>query len=417
MRQFTRLVWKEGRELLRPQYVLPLLFIPLLFVVMGGGFAGVTDGLADGPSVGVVNADGDRYGDVAVDAIRANSEVVYHENGTPDSMESAVATVERRDGDVLFVIPGNFTESIRAGERVAVGVHTPVREVSILSVASSAQAEGVLDEVDRNVTLAATNATAATLEPTERRYTTYVKGDPVDAAPGAVSGAFTQQFIFVPVVIVFAILISGQMVIQSMGIEKENRTLETLLTMPVARWKLVAAKLTAGGALGGVATVLYIGGLFVYQASLTAVGPGASAFTLGPLDYALVGVSLFFALVGTLALALSLGLFVDDRQGAQVLLFPISGLALVPMFATMFSDFDVLPLGAKVLLFVIPLTHPIIAPKRLLFGDVGLVLAGIAYEAAFAVGMVALAARLFRSDRLVTGRAGRLQWLLDKLQR
>jgi ABC-2 type transport system permease protein len=417
VRPFARLVWKEARGLLRPQYILPFVFIPVLFVAMGGMMSGVTDGLGEQPTVGVVDEDDGRFGDVAVESIRADAEVVYHRNGSPDSYERAAATVKREGGDVLLVIPENFSERIRAGERATVGVHTPVEEVSLLGVASSARAGALLSAVDRNVTLARTNATAATLEPTEPRHTTYVKGESVRASPAAVSGAFLQQFIFVPIVIVFAILISGQMVIQSMGIEKENRTLETLLTMPVERWKLVAAKLTAGGTVGLAATVLYMGGIAVYQASFTALGPGSSSFSLGPLDYLLVGVSLFFALAGVLALALCLGLFVDDRQGAQVLLFPVSMLALVPMFATMFTDFDVLGPGAKVVLFLIPFTHPIVAPKRLLFGDYGLVLAGIAYEIVFAVAMVALAARLFRSDRLVTGRAGRLQWLIDKLQR
>jgi len=417
VRPFARLVWKEARGLARPQYLLPLLVIPLLFVGMGWAFSGVGDDLADEPSVGVIDEDGDRLGAVAVEALRANSEVVYHREAAPDSYAAAAREVRREGGSVLFVIPANFTERIRAGERATVGVHTPVREVSLLGAASSAETGALLSAVDREVTLAATNATAATLSPTEPRHTTYVKGRTVEASPAAVSGAFLQQLIFVPVVIVFAILISGQMVVQSMGIEKENRTLETLLTMPVARWKLVAAKLAAGGAVGLVATVLYVGGIGFYQASFAAFGAGTASFTLGPLDHLLVGVSLFLALAGVLAMALCLGLFVDDRQGAQVLLFPVSMLALVPMFATMFTDFDVLGPVAKVALFLVPFTHPIIAPKRLLFDDHALVLAGIAYELVFAVGMVLLAARLFHSDRLVTGRAGRLQPLLDRLQR
>lgn len=416
MRPFARLVWKEGRELLRPRYVLPLLFLPLLFVAMGQGFAGVADDIGDRPAVGVVAADDDRLGRVAAETVEAESDVVYRANETPDSMRAATATVGERDGDALLVIPANFTERVRSDERATVGVYTPVDEVSILSVASSGRAESVLAAAERNVTLAATNATAVTLDPATPTHVTYVKGQRVDAPPAAISGAFGQQFVFVPVVIVFVVLVSGQMVIQSMGVEKEYATLETLLTMPVDRWKLVAAKLTAGGVVGLAATALYTGGIVVYQAGFAAFGEGTAAFALSATDYALVAVSLFVALVGVLALALCLGLFVDDRQGAQILLLPVSGLTLVPMFATMFADFDALPLFAKALLFAIPVTHPVIAPKRLLFGDVGLVLAGIAYEVAFAAAMVALAVRLFRSDRLVTGDAGRLGRALDFLQ-
>jgi ABC-2 type transport system permease protein len=64
-----------------------------------------------------------------------------------------------------------------------------------------------------------------------------------------------------------------------------------------------------------------------------------------------------------------------------------------------------------------PFTYPALAPKQLLFGDTALVVAGIAYDAVFAVGMVALAVRLFGSDRVVTGDAGRLSDVFSSLQR
>jgi ABC-2 type transport system permease protein len=212
----------------------------------------------------------------------------------------------------------------------------------------------------------------------------------------------------------FVIIFSGQMVMNSMASEKENKTLESLLARPIPRRQIVAAKLLGGSVVGLVATALYTGGL-----AFTQISVGASldaAITLGGPDYALIGVSLFFSLVGTLALALALGVFADNQQGAQMLLLPLSGLAIVPMFATMFADVDALGLVPKVVLFAIPFTHPIIAPKRLLFDDVGLVLAGIAYEIAFAAVAVWLVIALFDSDRPITGNAGWLDRLVDLVQ-
>ena len=87
------------------------------------------------------------------------------------------------------------------------------------------------------------------------------------------------------------------------------------------------------------------------------------------------------------------------------------------MFATMFTDIDTLGLGVKAALLVIPFSHPIIAPKRLLFDDVGLVLVGIGYEILFAVAAVWLVIRLFDSDRPITGDAGWLDRLVGFIQR
>lgn len=417
MRPLFRLAWKESRELLRARYLLPILFVPLMFVLLGQGLGGIGAELAEPPQVGVVNADDGQYGQVVLETFEAEGEVVYR--GTPDeAVRAAVEGTAENGGEALVVLPANFTERIRSGERAPVRVYSTVDSVSIVSLASSERVESLLDAADRNLTLAATNATAATLSPTERRYTTFVKGERIDASPGAISAAFSTRFIFVPLVILFVILFSGQMVIVSMGIEKEHRTLESLLTMPVRRRDIVLAKLSVGAAFGLAATLLYTGSVVVYQASLSAFGTGTvGSLQLTGLDYLLVGVSLFLALLGALAVALSLGLFVDDRQGAQVLLLPLTGLALVPAMATMFADFTALSLPMQVALFAVPFTHPIIAPKQLLFDNVGLVLAGIAYEVVFVVGSVWVAARLFDSDRLVTGDAGRLGRLFDALQR
>ena len=413
MRPFTRLVWKEARELLRPRYILPILLLPLIFVGMGQGFSGVEAQLGQEPTVSVVDRDGGEYGDVVVETLESRSNLAYR--STDGSVQTALNETSAAGGNAVIAIPGNFTERIESGERGRVRLYTTVESVSIVGIASSAQVEELLSASAHNVTVAATGASEAQLDPIERDHTTYVKGRQLDAPPGVVSTAFTSQFIFVPVIIMLAIVFSGQMVMNSMASETEHKTLETLLAMPVERRSIVAAKLVGGSVVGLVATALYTAGIAFSNLSVGEVG-GSGALALGAGDYLLIGVSLFFTLVGTLALALCLGLFADSQQGAQMLLLPLSGLAIVPMFATMFTDVDVLGVGTKALLLAIPFTHPIIAPKRLLFDDTGLVLAGIGYEICFALAAVWLAVKLFESDRPITGNAGWLDRLLRLVQ-
>lgn len=414
MRPFTRLVWKEARELLRPRYILPILMLPVLFIAMGQGFGGIEDQLNDRPEVGMVNYDDGEYGAVVSETLHERADVVY--NSTDGEPEAALAHTTENGGSAVVVIPGNFTERIRNGQRGEIELYTQVESVSVVGIASSARVEELVSDASHNVTVAITGATEEQLDPIERSHTTFVKGERMDASPGTISAAFTSQFILVPVIIMFAIVFSGQMVMNSMASEKENKTLETLLSMPVKRRQIVAAKLLGGSVIGLIATALYTGGLAFTQVSFGG-GMGGTAITLGGVDYALIGLSLFFSLVGTLALALALGVFADSQQGAQMLLLPLSGLAIIPMFATMFTDVDTLGLGMKTALFAIPFTHPIIAPKRLLFDDVGLVLAGIGYEILFAVGAVWLVIRLFDSDRPITGDAGWLDRVIRLVQR
>lgn len=421
MRTFLRLVWKEMRELLRPRYILPFLFVPILFVAMGQGFGGIDEAASGQPSVGLVNNDDGQYADIVVETYNESADVVYRGDGIDP--ETALNETREAGGSALVVIPDGFTERIESGQaRGEVGLYTVVNSVSLSGIASSSRVEGILTGpggASTRITMNATGATPAELSPIQPSYTTYVKGTTVDQAPGALSGAFTSQLIFIPVVIMLIIIFSGQMVINSMGIEKENKTLETLLTMPVKRRTIVAAKLVGSAVVGLLGAAIFTVALIEYQSGITGGASGSlpAQFSLGLFEYALVGVAIFLAVVGALALALVLGVFAGDRQGAQILLFPLSILAIAPAFATMFADFSTLSLPIKALLFAIPFSHPVIAPKQLMFGDVGLVALGIAYEAVFALASIALAVYVFNSDRVVTGTAGRLGSWLSKLQR
>jgi len=414
MNQFWRLLWKETRELLRPRYLLPILMIPIIFVAMGQGIGGIEDSAGEQPSIGIINEDGGEYGDLVNASISHNASVVYYaESGDPSR---AIETVSEAGGDALIVIPDGFTERIRQRTAGSVNVHSVVRSLSLSGITSSAQIDQQIGRAGTVLTLNVTGTTPAMLNPIQSEHTTYLQDKTLNGtSPGALSGSFATQFIFIPVVIMFVILFSGQMVINSMGGEKENKTLETLLTMPVKRSTIVAAKLIGSASIGLLGAALYTVSIYYYQSSFTDGGASA-ALSLGIADYAIVGVSLFLSLVGVLALALILGVFAGDRQGAQMLLFPISILAVVPMLATMFTDVAQLSLPLRAVLLAIPFTHPAIAPKRLLLNDTAMVFGGIVYQAIFAVGMIWLAIRVFNSDRLVTGSSGRVGRWLSRLQ-
>lgn len=78
-------------------------------------------------------------------------------------------------------------------------------------------------------------------------------------------------------------------------------------------------------------------------------------------------------------------------------------LALIPMFLTMFKDFDTLPMALKGILFAIPFSHPMMAPRALLFDDYLIVIAGIIYVSIFAIVMIMVAVWIFKTDKLLTG--------------
>jgi len=111
--------------------------------------------------------------------------------------------------------------------------------------------------------------------------------------------------------------------------------------------------------------------------------------------------------VFALALCMILGIFTKNYKAAQTMTLPVTFLAMIPMFVTMFTDFDTLPTVAKVLVFAIPFSHPMIAMRSLMFDNYALVLSGIAYTSVVAIITMLVAVTLFKKDILLTGKVAR----------
>lgn len=419
MSDFLRLVRKETRELLRPRYILPILLIPVMFIAMAQGFGGIEDEIEEEPTVGIVANDSGQYTDTVLQAYNTSANVTYLESGVDTT--TAVRATREGGGGTLIVIPDGFEEQVADSDRQArLQTVSIVDNVGLSGIAASGKGKAPLQAAGSTITLNLTGATPAQLDPIRIGETTFVKGAQMDAPASALSGAISTQFFLIPLVIVMVIIFSGQMVMNSMGTENENKTLETLLTMPVKRRTIVAAKLVSSAVVGLFAAGLFSVSLFYYQSSLDFGNDGGglpAAFSLGVADFALIGVAIFLAVVAALAMALCLGIFAGDQQGAQVLVFPLAVLAGAPAAVTVFVDVTTLSLPLQAVIYAIPFSYPALAPKQLMFGDPTLIVAGVVYEAIFAAAMVGLAVVLFDSDRVITGDAGRLSDVFSSLQR
>jgi ABC-2 type transport system permease protein len=235
----------------------------------------------------------------------------------------------------------------------------------------------------------------------------------VGISPNTISGMLSSQSLLIPIVMMMIIIMAGSIVITSMALEKENKTLETLLTLPVKRTSIVSGKIIAAAFIGLLLAVIYMIGMQFYFSGFqvtSGVNLAAYGLALTTGDFIWIGVSLFLALIAGLALCMLLGTFAKNYKSAQTLTFPITMLAMIPMFITMFADFDTLPLAVKIFTFAIPFSHPMMAPRALLFHDYTLVIAGIVYVAVFAIVTISIVVWVFKTDRLLTGTT-KFKWM------
>ncbi len=409
MKHFSNIAQKEIREMMTLSALIPMIIMAVMFASLGGAIGNVTEEAAKPPIIGLIDNDGGVLSKAASDMLRNNTEVIY--NGS--SVAEGLAYLQQNNGIALVSIDRDFTKDILANRSGGVMVYWIMRGTGSLDGVSSASLDSLFVAMDKTVSAVLIDSSASEnssviLNPTVKHETTLVKGIEMnDASPGIISSMVASQSLIIPIIIMMVIVMTGSIVVSSMGMEKENKTLETLLTMPVSRSSIVMGKLAGAAAVGLVLAFIYMLGMTYYMNSLTKVGSvslESFGLTLNPLDYALVGVSLFLAVLGALSLCMLLGAFAKNYKSAQTMTIPVTFLAMVPMFVFMMKDFATLPLVAQASLFLIPFSHPMMAMNNLMFHEYGLVLAGIAYEAVFAAVTMGASIWLFKRDLLLTGR-------------
>lgn len=413
MSSIGNIIKKEVKELLTPATLIPIIIMAVVFASLGGVIGGAQKSLEDKPVIGIVDLGQSDLSGVAYYALNSTSKMVYSYNGTDSAkIQEGLNKVQSASGAALLVFPANFSQRILANQSGIVQVYWLMKGAGALEGVQSSVVGLSISQMNHNVSMYLLDnkvqvASALILSPTQLSETTVFKDHVMNGiSPTQITSVMSGQSIVIPLIIVMVIIMAGSMVITSMGTEKENKTLETLLTLPVSRTSIVAGKLAGAAIVGLIMAVIYMIGMGYYMSSLTAsaaVDLSKYGIGLNLFDYVLVGISLFLALISALALCMLLGIFTKNYKAAQSMTMPITFLALIPMFILIFSDFDTLPLVGQVLVFAIPFSHPMIAMQELMFGNTGIVIAGIAYEAIFASVTMFIAVSLFKKDIVLTG--------------
>lgn len=412
MSALTNIIGKEIKELMTPATFLPIIIMAILFGSMGSTMGNIEEELDEPPIIGLIDADEGKFSNLAVSVFQNGGDVIFESSNISDK-QKALDELNKNGGAALVIINEDFSEDILQGKIGQIEVYWIMKGAGLLDSISSTVLEELINYVNTNITRelissnASINATTA-LTPTFKNETTYFKGKELKGlSPADISNILGAQSTFIPVIIMIIIIMAGQMVISSMALEKENKTLETLLTLPVKRTSIVAGKIIASAIIGLILAVIYMFGLGYYMMAFQMGGSESLLvdynLTLGGSDLVLIGVSIFVTLIAALALCMLLGTMAKNFKSAQTLTFPVAMMALIPMFITMFKDFDTLPTALKGILFGIPFSHPMMAPRALIFDDYIMVIGGIVYVAIFAIIMIALTVWVFKTDRLLTG--------------
>jgi len=418
------IIKKEFKELFVLSTLLPIVVIAIVFGLVGQSIGSIGESMEEKPVIGIVDMDNGDFSDIAMSVLTETAEVIYDGSDAEEGLEE----VREENGVALLVIPENFSQNIYANQPGEIEIYWIMKGAGMMDSISSGVVEGLIQAVNQGISKELIQQDSSldptlVLNPTKRIETTFFKGKEVEGLSASQLGnMLSSQSIAIPIVVMMLIIMAGASVISSMGMEKENKTLETLLTLPVRRSHIVIGKIVGSALVGMIMAAIYMIGFSRYMSSfqISDINLADFGLALGMQDYVLIGISLFTALLAGLSLCIVLGTFAKNYRSAQTLVFPITALAMISMFATMFKDFDTIPVVLRIFVFAIPFSHPMMAMRALMMDDYSLVIGGIAYTAVFTVIMITVAVRIFNSDRLLTGSVqkraglGRLVWGLRR---
>ncbi len=404
LRDLKAIVSKEVKELVRDPRILlgmiivPVIMFPIMGAVMRSVFTQVQEGMKQ-VTVGVADFDHDNWSQALIENLtRLGANVIPIE---ADNEAQAIQRMQTYNLTDLIVIPDGFSQNITEGRKAQLKIYSVYKGSGMVESARSEAVSSLIERIKR----------LWSPDPFIVSENSVVKGQPVPIPPSMLFNLAMSQYIVTPIAIMIIIVMAMQLAATSVASEKEEKTLETLLSLPINRFTILMGKLFGSIIVALIGAVAYLIGFTYYMGSMFTLIPteiGVDLAELGltptPLGYVLMGISLFVSLLSALALAVVISAFTEDVRSAQAIVGYIYPLIFIPMFLLMYLDVSSLSLPLQILIFAIPYSHPILTARAAITGDYTIAIGGIIYVSIFTVAILYVAARFFATEKVLTAR-------------
>lgn len=419
--ELRNIVVKELREIVRdPRLLIGMIIVPVLMMpLMGVGIRSAmeaTEKQLSKMETGFLNQDqagSHDYSDLLYTLMIQNNMVVR--NSTAQDTDSAVSWALKNNLGTLVVLPPMFSENISKGKSVNVSVYQMLSHFGFDEMAGSGRMDTVFTLFNNIVLhdmLGNNYSSANPLQPPVPANVvsqSVVKGEVLNVSPSTLINTIYTTGLLIPIAFSIVIVLAAQLAATSVAMEKEQKTLEVLLTLPIKRVNILLGKLSGVIAVSALATIAMLLSFGYYMSSFTMGGGtqvdlAAVGLTPDMTGYALLAVSLFLSIVSALALAVLLAAYTKDVRSAQSLLGVLFLPIFIPAFLLMFAPIEILPSGLQAVLYAIPFSYPSIASKALYTKDYTVVALGVVYQIAFTAVVLFIAARFFASEKIMTAK-------------
>ncbi|MHA2502198.1 MAG: ABC transporter permease [Candidatus Kariarchaeaceae archaeon] len=411
-RQLKTLIKQELRRGMRSQYVIfSFVIFPLFMWGIQGGVQSVANSSLDteGETVYLVNMDkgqlslnlGDLIVDQMEDAVLDESSSVFNaqlNTSISGYTEAELRELVKQGISPMVIIPTNFTAVHQAFD---IATNPDLPEVIVSSLPND-QFLVLSVQSELNRILVQPPFTQVTIEKaaviTQERVTFEGEENAGDPLSGIGFIAFLT--------IILAVTAPSAFVSSSFAGEREKRTLEALLALPMGRMSIMGGKLIAGLIMSGVFAVMNVVGIFMFN--LIVGEEGALDVSAGQLA------AISFVLLLTSFVALGFGVaiasFAKDQRTAStmyqmIMLIPAMLIGFTALFNGVPETLD--------LLYLVPWTHSVavlmkgLFPQTFanstLFGSIAMDLVfHLAYLMFFVLIFLFIGSRLFEREKILS---------------
>ncbi len=419
------LVEKEVKDLLRdPRILIPFVISALILPVMGllvGHF--MQERVSEAVSavnLGIVDLDRSSISRLIISKIKSCGQFKVVELDYSGEFELGYVhevVKKYKDLEVLVIIPKGFGSSI---EKLMPSNMVVVPIVKSVGPGTSAGKASRVSEFVKNCIIdylsTKLNVNPDVIRnPLVTQYMTYVAGKIVMGHPGLVLASISMISTMMPMVILIVAITTAQMSATSMAVENEERTLETLLTLPVSRIGILMSKLIGSFVVSLLGSAFNLLGLYLYMTLIMrsferAVSPvvmqkigGGVGIDISPAEFIIIGISLLLSLFFLSALGIVIGALSSDVRISSTIMGPITMAIIIPGYIVAFMDVSKMPLHLQILIKALPVAQPAIFVKEALIKEILLSdLIFLAPSLLLTFIMLIIVSRIFATEKIIT---------------
>jgi ABC-2 type transport system permease protein len=390
----------------------PLIMYPLMGLAVGVSTEAVQGSIGTGNFV-VMDLDDSDFSHLAVHYFASVPNVTVN-LVQRQGIDTALKEVERYNATTLVVIPAGFGDNITSRRGVSFETYTPLKTFGVAEAARANIVSGVLASFGNFLSAYYIQSADPTLNasvvmhPLSILASSYVNGELLNISPATLNNVMIGQSFAMPIAVMIVVILAMQIAATAIAVEKEQKTLETLLTLPVSRFNILAAKLLGSTVIAGLGAIASVIGFTYYINSF--VGSFGSAASVGfnlspsPLYYIILGGLIFLTLALSTSMAMVIGVFADDVRGAQAVVGYLILPVMIPSFMVMLGDLQSFPADLQAALLAIPFTYAASFAKMAFVGDFTIGVLGLAYILFWTVVVLYIGSRLFSSEKILTVR-------------